>query len=302
MATPKQAMMKVSLIDNSPTNPESRLRGIEELAASIKAAGGIYEPLVLQKAGRRYVIEDGHRRLAAAKLLEMEEVPYRLDTSKMKPAMVQLITGTQKEKLTPWETAQLVGGLLKEKVKQKEIAEAAGRSEAWVSKLKTIFEASKKSTTLTGEVVALVNGHMVPFGNFTNVDDLYDACQQILNPEKKAPARSSTAGSSAGSTSTSSSGSAPASSSAGPGAPAGKDSGKQIDMVDEAERIEFERLAAGFAELFKLPASSAELVRGKDEEVSVVLTFSSLKSIQKLTGGLQFEKMFQQLLKKEGLK
>src|SRR5436190_2211328 len=56
--------LPVALIDPTRNNPRHRLRGIEELAASIQAYG-LLQPVVVRPAGERYTLVAGHRRLAA---------------------------------------------------------------------------------------------------------------------------------------------------------------------------------------------------------------------------------------------
>jgi ParB-like chromosome segregation protein Spo0J len=57
--------------------PRSRVRIPDSFRSSI-ARHGVLEPLLVADLGDRYVVLDGRRRLRAAWLAEVEEVPVRL--------------------------------------------------------------------------------------------------------------------------------------------------------------------------------------------------------------------------------
>lgn len=67
----------INLIDQHPENPRKDLGDLTELANSIKESG-IHQNLTVVKKGKhfeRYTCIIGHRRLAAAKLAGLTEVP-----------------------------------------------------------------------------------------------------------------------------------------------------------------------------------------------------------------------------------
>src|SRR5688500_15602248 len=69
-------MIPLAAIVMSGRNSRSKPGDIEELAASIKGAGRILQPLSVRlMPDQRYELIFGHRRLAAAQLLRMEAVP-----------------------------------------------------------------------------------------------------------------------------------------------------------------------------------------------------------------------------------
>ena len=72
---PKIIMVPVGSIKTAPFNPAKRSEDGERLRAlieGIKELGGIVYPLIISSDNR---LIDGHRRLAAAKKLQMKEVP-----------------------------------------------------------------------------------------------------------------------------------------------------------------------------------------------------------------------------------
>jgi len=67
----KLATLKLTDVKPSPLNPPTRERNVNKLAESIKKVG-LLQPIVI--ASNKTVI-DGHRRLMACKLLEMDTIP-----------------------------------------------------------------------------------------------------------------------------------------------------------------------------------------------------------------------------------
>ncbi|MFT4047955.1 MAG: ParB/RepB/Spo0J family partition protein [Solimonas sp.] len=162
----------------SEANPRFELTAIEELGASI-AAWGIIEPLIVQKKrGGGYTIIAGHRRAAAAQLAGLEAVPciVRPDTD---AAMLHLIENTQREALTPLETALGVGAALTggKKMKQKALAAELSKSEGWVSKFATIARAYHK---LDDDPAAFE-----PWKAETDAEKLYKKARKALGLDKK---------------------------------------------------------------------------------------------------------------------
>ena len=242
--------IKLSLIDDSPTNPPSRLRDIDVLAKSIQAAGEMYEPIKVARSeiSGRYIIEDGHRRKYAAIELKWLEVPVIVKKAAKVPALVKLATGLTQERLTPWETTQLIADCLQEKVKQKEIAAYIGRSEGFISKFKTIIEAAAKASKDGKEPEFLSTGKK--FADYTSYEDLYNDCQALLHPEK--PKKKKT-----------------------------EQGSSQVDLVDSVDKEARQELAGKIAEQFKLPADNVDVVHEKDGMVAVIMAFSSLNSAKK---------------------
>ena len=97
----------VDAIDSNPLQPRRTFNAekLDELAQSIKA-NGIVQPLVVRKAGERFQLVAGERRLRAAKLAGLNEVPVVIrEIPDGRLLEITLIENIQREDLNPIETA-----------------------------------------------------------------------------------------------------------------------------------------------------------------------------------------------------
>lgn len=121
--------------------------GLEDLAESIRAAGGIIQPLVVRKVGsQRYQIIAGERRWRAAGIIDLDTLPciVREDLSDQKVLMVSLIENIQRSDLNPIEEALGLRRLIDEfGLSHQEAANAVGRSRSAVSNLLRLLELSE---------------------------------------------------------------------------------------------------------------------------------------------------------------
>lgn len=135
-------LVPVDLIDPHPHNPRRDLGDLTELADSIRAQGIRQNLLlvsheVIDGALRedRYVAVIGHRRLAAAKLAGLTEVPAAIDPGLTAAAQVELmlLENIQRNDLSPVEEADGYQQLLDLGVKVREIAKTTGRAEKTIT-------------------------------------------------------------------------------------------------------------------------------------------------------------------------
>lgn len=112
---------------------EEKLR---ELAASIKEFG-IVQPLVVRKKGEAFELVAGERRLRAAKLAGLANVPVVIkDYDDTKMMEIALIENIQRHDLNPIEEAQGLRRLMSEfKLTQEQVAEKVGRSRVAVTNI-----------------------------------------------------------------------------------------------------------------------------------------------------------------------
>lgn len=112
---------------------EEKLR---ELADSIKEFG-IVQPLVLRKKGEAFELVAGERRLRAAKLAGLANVPVVIkDYDDTKMMEIALIENIQRHDLNPIEEAQGLRRLMSEfKLTQEQVAEKVGRSRVAVTNI-----------------------------------------------------------------------------------------------------------------------------------------------------------------------
>lgn len=103
---------------------------LNELADSIKAQGIIQPILVRQVGGGKYEIVAGERRVRAARIAGLNEVPVVVrEIADHAAAAIALIENIQREDLNPLEEAQGLSRLIAEfKLTQEEAAQAVGRS------------------------------------------------------------------------------------------------------------------------------------------------------------------------------
>lgn len=123
--------LPIDRIQPNPYQPRKRFDDakLAELAESIKAHG-IVQPLVVRKAGDGYELVVGQRRLLAARMAGLAEVPVvvsDLDDAEM--IQVALIENLQREDLNPMEEAESYRRLVEEfGMSQEELAGVLGRS------------------------------------------------------------------------------------------------------------------------------------------------------------------------------
>lgn len=107
--------LPVGQLQESSTNPRRRFdeRGLAELAESFQAQGVLQPLLVREVEGSKFEVVAGARRLRAARIAELEEVPVRVVTlSDAACAEAQLVENIQREDVHPLEEAFAFHALL----------------------------------------------------------------------------------------------------------------------------------------------------------------------------------------------
>lgn len=133
-----QQEVSVKKISANPYQPRQFFseEKLEELAGSIKEYG-IVQPLVVRKKGVNYELVAGERRLRAAKMAGLENVPVIIkeyDDDKMME--IALIENIQRNDLNPIEEAHGLRRLMVEfKLTQEQAAEKVGRSRVAVTNI-----------------------------------------------------------------------------------------------------------------------------------------------------------------------
>lgn len=123
----------ITLPSKQPRRSHSET-GLRELAASIKQHG-IVQPLIVRKAGRKYQLIAGERRLRAAKKAGLKKLPVRvLDIPENQVFEVALVENLQREDLNPIEEAQAFRELMKLlDLTQAEVAARTGKERSTVT-------------------------------------------------------------------------------------------------------------------------------------------------------------------------
>lgn len=108
--------------------------GIEELAQSISCYG-VLQPLTVRRRQNWYELIAGERRLRAAKLAGLTEVPCLISEANMEEASVlALVENLQRQDLNFWEEAEGISRLVKVfGMSQEEAARRIGKSQSAVA-------------------------------------------------------------------------------------------------------------------------------------------------------------------------
>lgn len=123
----------VEKIKPNPANPRLDLGDLTELAASIRENGIMQNLTVVKDEEDGYMAVIGHRRLAAAKLAELETVPCQIKNLTPKEQMcIMLAENIQRNSLTPYEQAQGFQMYMNLGADISEIVEKTGFSESTV--------------------------------------------------------------------------------------------------------------------------------------------------------------------------
>lgn len=118
---------------------------IQELSNSIKI-NGLIQPIVIRKVGKKYEIIAGERRLRAAKIAGLKEIPSIIkDIDEETSAKFALIENIQREDLNIIEEAQAYKDLIeKYKLTQEELASEMSKSRSYISNSIRILSLDKE--------------------------------------------------------------------------------------------------------------------------------------------------------------
>ena len=108
--------------------------GLAELAASIRSCG-ILQPLTVRRAGDGYELVAGERRLRAARIAGLREVPCLVaQVGEEDSALLALMENLQRRDLDCWEEAQAIARLISRyELSQEEAARRLGRAQPTVA-------------------------------------------------------------------------------------------------------------------------------------------------------------------------
>ena len=108
--------------------------GLAELAASIRSCG-ILQPLTVRRAGEGYELGAGERRLRAARIAGLREVPCLVaQVGEEDSALLALMENLQRRDLDCWEEAQAIARLISRYgLSQEEAARRLGRAQPTVA-------------------------------------------------------------------------------------------------------------------------------------------------------------------------
>jgi ParB family chromosome partitioning protein len=131
-------LVPIAEIDPNPLQPRSTFDAakIQELAQSIEA-NGLIQPLIVRRKSDRYELVAGERRLRAARIAGLIDVPVVVqDYADDKILEIALIENLQREDLNPMETAQALNRLVQEmNLSHEEIGRRTGKDRTTITNL-----------------------------------------------------------------------------------------------------------------------------------------------------------------------
>lgn len=143
LAEDKIALLPIEQVKPNPFQPRKNFGSehMENLIQSIKEKG-IIQPVLVRRVGEFYELIAGERRLRAANILELKEIPAIIKDTEDKDSLeISLIENIQREELNPIEEAHAYQYLIEKfKVTQERIGEVLGKSRVSVANLLRILK------------------------------------------------------------------------------------------------------------------------------------------------------------------
>lgn len=137
LLVPRQ--IRTDSISVSTTNQRKRTGDVLSLSLSLKAVGMVQPLIVVPDEKNRgtekdtFVLVAGHRRLAAARIANMETVPCMIGAYGPNDVLaIQVTENLQRESLNPVEEAQAIGAFMDAGQDLESVASTLGRSVGWV--------------------------------------------------------------------------------------------------------------------------------------------------------------------------
>jgi ParB family chromosome partitioning protein len=172
----------IALIDPNPVQPRRIFRpeSIDELAQSIRQ-DGLIQPIVVQANGSRFTLIVGERRLRAAKVAGIEEIPAIVRQFPPDRILeVTLVENIQREDLNPIEVAEALDRMIRElNLSHEELAARTGKDRTTIKNLLRLLK-------LPADIQQLVAERRISMGHARAILGLEDAEEQRSLAEKTA--------------------------------------------------------------------------------------------------------------------
>lgn len=143
----KIVILDVSSIMPNPFQPREAIdqNSLEELVQSIKEKG-VIQPILVRQKGDRYELIAGERRLCAAKLLNLKEIPTIVrEASDEESLEIALIENIQRENLNPIEQAKAYQYLInKFNITQDKLAQILGKARVSITNILRLLKLSQE--------------------------------------------------------------------------------------------------------------------------------------------------------------
>jgi ParB family chromosome partitioning protein len=181
-----KAKFRTVALDKIKPNPMQPRRAfaeeaLKELAESFKR-DGIMQPLVVTQTGEDYTIIAGERRLRAAKLAGLTELPVVLmeETDDVRRLELALVENIQRENLNPIEVAQAYKTLIdKCGLSQEELSERVNKSRSAVTNNLRLLTLPISIQILVRDA-KLTEGHARAILSLETEHEMLDLAEQII--------------------------------------------------------------------------------------------------------------------------
>lgn len=130
--------LKIDQIEANPNQPRTQFdkKSLEDLSESITEVG-VLQPILVQKVGDKYEVVAGERRLRAAQMAGLEEIPSVIvNLSEEDLSRIAIIENVQREDLNPMEESQAYHELQQRfGYTQEQLSEQIGKSRPYIANL-----------------------------------------------------------------------------------------------------------------------------------------------------------------------
>ena len=164
-------------------NEKMNLTAIKEKDEIIeKHFHGIFTPLLVRKSVSGYDLIAGERRLRAAKLAGLTQVPaIAVDFTEEQMMEISILENVQREDLNPIEEAAAYESLVKKLgYTQEKLAERVGKSREYCANMMRLLKLPSEVQQLVIEK-KLTNGHVRPLLSLEDDGAIYDAAMKIVH-------------------------------------------------------------------------------------------------------------------------
>ncbi len=175
--------VKLTKLEPDPEQPRKDFGEdeINELADSIKTHG-VFQPLLVQKKDRGYMIVAGERRWRAAKIAGLHEVPVIVkEFTEQEKFEIQLLENLQRQKLNPIEEGQAYRRLISEYgLKQDELGERIGKNRVTITNAMRLLNLDNRVQQMVIEG-KLMQGHARSLLGISDADKQYEMACRIFD-------------------------------------------------------------------------------------------------------------------------
>jgi ParB family transcriptional regulator, chromosome partitioning protein len=179
----REIEIAIDEIRANPYQPRKEFdeKALQDLSDSIRIHG-IFTPLLVRKSkAKGYELIAGERRLRAAKLAGLKEVPaISVEFTDEEMMEISILENVQRENLNPIEEAAAYESLIKRLgYTQEKLAERVGKSREYCANMLRLLKLPQDVQKLVSEK-KLTMGHVRPLLALKDEDKMYDAAMHVM--------------------------------------------------------------------------------------------------------------------------